>query len=472
MKISQRSLQLAENDGKQRVIDEITCAEFDIDGRREKVFGYIIRDLAYDIILGKPWMEHNDVVYLAKKRVIRFGSKKYGQVVRELGWYENAAPESLKKKIQHVATARKVIRTKFISLMNLARKEIGSRIFAISMEDINKALETTSEETLDDVEKKLPHEIKHWSRLFIEDNESKLPPHRPSDMKIEPLKGDKGRGKQIPWGPLYGMSRDELLVLRKTLNDHLEKGWIRASSSPGGAPVLFDRYPLPLIRENLSSISKSTWITKVDIRAAFHKLRVRKVDEEKTAFRTRFGSFEWLVTPFGLQRAPAAFQRYINESLGDYLDQFCTAYLDDILIYTSGDLNDHWVKFEAVFERLNEAGLKLDPKKCEFGVKSTKYFGFVISLGEGIKVDPEKVVTIKSWETPTSVKGVRSFLGFANFYREFIPNFREIARPLLDPTKKDRAFIWLKEHQKSFDDLMPRINNRKQWAFVWMRIFL
>ncbi|KAI0992970.1 hypothetical protein K3495_g15214, partial [Podosphaera aphanis] len=253
-------------------------------------------------------------------------------------------------------------------------------------------------------------------------------------------------------------------------------GWIRASASPGGAPVLFvkkpggglrfcvdyralnaitekDRYPLPLIRETLRSISKSTWITKVDVRAAFHKLRVREGDEEKTAFRTRFGSYEWLVTPFGLQGAPAAFQRYVNETLGDYLDVFCTAYLDDILIYTAGDLKDHWHKVHAVFERLSKAGLKLDPNKCEFAVKETKYLGFVISLGEGIKVDQKKVEAIKSWAPPTSVKGVRSFLGFANFYRDFIPNFSEIAQPLLNLTKKDHAFFWLEEHQKSFEFL-------------------
>ncbi|KAI0996406.1 hypothetical protein K3495_g11774 [Podosphaera aphanis] len=180
---------------------------------------------------------------------------------------------------------------------------------------------------------------------------------------------------------------------------------------------------------------------QVDVRAAFHKLRVRERDEEKTTFRTRFGSSEWLVAPFGLQGAPAAFQRYVNETLGDYLDVFCTAYLDDILIYTAGDLKDHWHKVHAVFERLSKAGLKLDPNKCEFAVKETKYLGFVISLSEGIKVDQQKVEATKSWAPPTSVKGMRSFLGLANFYRDFIPNFSEIAQPLLNLTKKDHAFF-------------------------------
>ncbi|KAI0996563.1 hypothetical protein K3495_g11619 [Podosphaera aphanis] len=476
IRIPDRKLQLAENGNTENVIKYITYANFDIDGRREKIFGYVIKNLAYDVILGKPWMEHNDVVYLSKKRAIRFGSTKNGLIVKEKGWYESHPSTDLRKKIKQITSIARVTGTEFLSLMESAKKRCDTRLFAITMNDISKALEVGKNQSAAEIEERLPLELKSWSHLFIEDDNNTLPPHRVSDMKITLQKDDKGREKSIPWGPLYGMSRDELLVLRKTLTDHLDKGWIRASSSPGGAPVLFvkkpggglrfcvdyralnaisekDRYPLPLIKETLRSVSKSTWITKVDVRAAFHKLRIREGDEDKTAFRTRFGSFEWLVTPFGLQGAPAAFQRYVNETLGDLLDSFCTAYLDDILIYTTANLEDHWEKVKTVFERLSKAGLTLDPRKCEFAVKKTKYLGFIISLGEGIKVDPEKVQAIKSWEVPTTVKGVRSFLGFANFYREFIPNFSKIVYPLLDLTKKDRAFLWLEEHEESFETL-------------------
>lgn len=155
------------------------------------------------------------------------------------------------------------------------------------------------------------------------------------------------------------MSRDELLVLRKTLTELLNKQFIRVSSSPAIAPVLFvrkpggglrfcvdywalnritrkDRYPLPLIHETLRMIGKARWFTKLDVSAAFYKLRIAKGDEWKTAFRTRYGSYEWLVTPFGLANAPSSFQRYINSALQDYLDIFCLAYVDDVLVYSNG----------------------------------------------------------------------------------------------------------------------------------------
>jgi hypothetical protein len=154
------------------------------------------------------------------------------------------------------------------------------------------------------------------------------------------------------------MSRDELLVLRKTLIDLLNKGFIWVSNSPAMAPVLFirkpsrglwfyvdyrglnqitkkDHYPLPLIYETLCNISKARWFIKLDVIAAFHKLWILEGDEWKTAFWTHYGLYEWMVTPFGLANAPSMFQKYVNWALQDYLDKFCSAYIDNILIYLS-----------------------------------------------------------------------------------------------------------------------------------------
>ncbi|KAI0999173.1 hypothetical protein K3495_g9023 [Podosphaera aphanis] len=295
-------------------------------------------------------------------------------------------------------------------------------------------------------------------------------------MEINLEKDDKNIEKRPPYGPLYEMSREKLLVLRKTLADLLDNGWIRASASPASSPVLFakkpsgglrfcvdyrglnaitkkDCYPLPLIRETLRQLSKARWFTKIDVRAAFHRLRIKEGDEWKTAFRTRQGLFEWLACPFGLCGAPATFQRFIDNALREYLDIYCSAYLDDVIIYTDGDLQDHYGKVRKVIDALKIAGLRMDIEKCAFGVKEIKYLGFIIEIGNGIKVDPEKVSAITKWDKPETVSAVRSFLGFPNFYREFTHNFSAICEPLNYLTKNGAAWIWEEPQRKSFDKL-------------------
>lgn len=137
--------------------------------------------------------------------------------------------------------------------------------------------------------------------------------------------------------------------------------------------------------------------------------------EDLTTFRTRYRSYKYKVLPFGLTNGPATFQRFMNGVLFDYLDIFCTAYLDDILIY-SENISDHCTQVRTFLQRLRDAGLQVDINKCEFSVTRTRYLGFIISTKE-IGVDPDKVEAIKNWDPPTSVKTVQSFLGFCNFYR-------------------------------------------------------
>ena len=216
-----------------------------------------------------------------------------------------------------------------------------------------------------------------------------------------------------------------------------------------------DQYPLPLIEETLARLSKARIFIKLDIRQAFHRIRIHPDSEELTTFRTRYGAYKCKVMPFGLTNGPATYQRFMNDVLFDYLDDFYTAYLDDILIYSENEL-DHQEHVRKVLLRLREAGLQADIKKSEFSVRRTKYLGFIIST-EGIEVDPEKTETIRNWEPPTTVRGVQSFLGFCNFYRKFILNYGRIARPLTALTRKENPFFWDARCRAAFTELKNRL---------------
>ncbi|THC88329.1 hypothetical protein EYZ11_012227 [Aspergillus tanneri] len=344
----------------------------------------------------------------------------------------------------------------------------------VTMADIEKALRPKA---VTDPKVKLPQQYWPWLDVFSQQLADQLPPHRPGiDHRIPLEKDANGKEASPPYGPLYGMNREELLVLRKTLTDLLGKSYIRVSKSPAASPILLvrkpgggirfcvdyrglneltvkDRYPLPLVKETLRNMSRARWFTKLDIIAAFHKIRMSPGEEWKTAFRTRYGLFEWNVTPFGLTGAPATFQRYINQVLQEYLDDFVSAYIDDIIIYSSGSIRDHRKKVTEVLSRLKDAGLQCDINKSEFEQHTVKYLGFIIRAGEGVCVDPKKVEAIQSWDKPKSPKDVRSFIGFANFYRSFIPGFSELAAPLVNLTKKNADFVWTHDCQNAFMEL-------------------
>ena len=173
--------------------------------------------------------------------------------------------------------------------------------------------------------------------------------------------------------------------------------------------------------------------------------------EWKTAFRTRYGLFEYKVMPFGLTNAPASFQHFVNDTLREFLDWFVTAYLDDILIY-SDTLEEHRLHVKLVLESLQRAGLYIKPEKCEFHTQRTKYLGLIIS-SEGISMDPEKVETVLKWEQPKHLKDVQAFLGFANFYRRFILGYSRVVAPMTRLTRKDQPFEWTTKCAEAFRTL-------------------
>jgi len=327
----------------------------------------------------------------------------------------------------------------------------------------------------------IPLEYAEFSDVFEDKEIPQLPPHRPGVDHEIPL----APGSKPFYGPIYNLSETELRYLKEYIDRMLERGWIRPSKSPFGSPILFvkkpngslrlcidyrklnamtvkNRYPLPLISELLDCIKNAKYYTKLDLRDAFNQLRVALGDEWKTAFRTRYGHFEYLVMPFGLTNAPASMQAYANDCLRDYLDLFCIVYLDDILIY-SNTLEEHVVHVRQVLARLHEYGLSCKREKCEFHTSSLSFLGFVISPS-GISMDPDRITAITEWPAPMNVHDIQVFLGFANFYRRFVDGFSRVVSPITILLRKGQPFRWSHQAQSAFDELKRPIPGTKNPA--------
>lgn len=461
--IPPRFLETAENSSKDKpIVEAITYISLDLDGYlTPKLWLYIVPKSSHTMILGKKWLEIQDAVIHSKEQRLEL-RKGNGSIYSVRKW---------KERFKDIPYPRSTSAKTMASI-------VGSvPVCKATIQDISKALRAKPNLTVEQARERLPDQIKDFAHLFADDSGAEhLPPLRGHLDHAINLKTENGKPLSPPWGPLYNMPREELLVLRKTLTDLSNKGWIRASISPAAAPVLFamkpsgglrfcvdyrglnaitipDRYPLPLFKETLRQLSKAKWFTKLDVKSAFHRVRIREGDEWMAAFRSRPGLFEWLVTPFGLVNALATFQRYINEHLREHLDLDATAYIDHILAYTDGSEDGHWKTVRSNLTKLGKAGLYLDIDKCDFLCHKVKYLGFIVEAGKSITVDPVKIKAILYWKAPTTVKGVRSFLGFANFYRCFINKFSDIAAPLTQLTKKNQAWHWGREEDTAFEKL-------------------
>ena len=371
--------------------------------------------------------------------------------------------ELVKKKFPEIPEPEALFEIKMITAAPFfhVSKQKGVELFSVSLKDVEKTLKPKQ---YTDPATKLPPELHEFFELFSHQEANKLPPHRPYDHKIKFIKG-----KQPRYGLLYSMSQGELQVLKKFFDENLAKSFIRASSFPAAAPVLFvrkpgggfrlcvdyralnaitvkNRYPLPLIQETLNRLAKAKYFTKLNIVAAFNKIRMAEREEWKTVFRTRYGLFESLIMNFGLCGAPSSFQNYINDIFHEHLDTFCSAYINDILIY-SKTKKEHTKHVQLVFQKLQKTGLQLDIDKCEFFVKEIKYLGLIITP-ESIKMDQKKFSAVFDWSIPENLKDIQSFLGFANFYKRFIRDFSKMAAPLNALVKKIFFFIGVPNNKK------------------------
>lgn len=413
--------------GTQTIVTKVTD---DLGVTRTQSHTFRVSDAGeYDVILGIPW---------GQKAEPNFEWKT-------LGWTHplKLSDISLIQGTRAINQARK--QSKWVFMLAATRHMGGGR-------DNTRGPPMPVQESPGKDIPPLPEEYRDWAHVFDVDKAGK-----PAEegARVHPI--DLEEGKTPPWGPIYPLAEKELEELRQYLASALEKGWIRVSKSPAGAPILFvpkkggklrlcvdyrglnnvtvkNRTPLPLISEILDRLQGASWFTKLDLKDAYHRVRIRPGDEWKTAFRTRYGHFEYRVMPFGLVNAPATFQSYINDALAGLVDVICVVYLDDILIFTK-TREQHTEAVKQVLSRLSAAGLFANPEKCEFYTKSVEFLGFVVSP-EGIAMEQERVGAIAKWPVPSSVKDIQVFLGFTGFYRRFIRNYSKVCAALTDRLAK------------------------------------
>ncbi|CAI7860634.1 unnamed protein product [Closterium sp. NIES-53] len=288
---------------------------------------------------------------------------------------------------------------------------------------------------------------------------------------------DEGERKTLELPPAIQKLLEEF---EDVLLDDLLDQLIRPSTSPYGAPALFtpkpdgslrmcidyqalnkqtikNKYPIPRIDDLLDQLRGATIFSKLDLRSGYWQIRMADNSIHKTAFRTRYGSYEYLIMPFGLTNAPATFQAEMNHILRPLVDECVVVYLDDILIY-SRDMKQHIKHLRRVFEILRREEFYAKLSKSEFALKKVQFLGHMVSA-QGVHVDPKKIEAVRTWKTPENVKELQQFLGFANYYNRFVPQYAKIATPLTNLLKKNTPFKWEDVHQQAMEQLKTALTS-------------
>ncbi|GJY59744.1 putative reverse transcriptase domain-containing protein [Tanacetum coccineum] len=405
---------------------------------------------SFDVIIGMDWLAKNHAVIVCDEKIVRI---PYGNEILIVQGDKGAKEKKSKLSIISCEKAQKYI-------------EKGCQLF-LAQVTVKENKDKSEEKRLEDVPT-----VRDFPEVFPEDLPG-LPPTRQVEFQIDLVPG----AAPVARAP-YRLAPSEMEELSTQLQELSDKGFIRPSSSPWGAPVLFvkkkdgsfrmcidyrelnkltvkNRYPLPRIDDLFDQLQGSSVYSKIDLRSGYHQLRVRNEDIPKTAFRTRYGHYEFQVMPFGLTNAPAVFMDLMNRVCRPYLDKFVIVFIDDILIY-SKTKEEHDVHLRLILELLKKEELYAKFSKCDFWLSKVQFLGHVID-SEGIHVDPAKIESIKDWESPKTPTEIRQFLGLAGYYRRFIEGFSKISKPMTKLTQKSVKFNWGEKEETAFQTLKQKL---------------
>lgn len=402
----------------------------------------------YDIILGKPWLSQENPCINWKDNTITLNQQGRQTIVRP-----NLAEEDVQNKVSVVSA---------MSIKRLAKQinnDCDMYIYLIKVNSNNDKVETIEPS-------KIMPLIQEFSDILTKELPYGQPPERHIDHRIPTEVGAK-----CPHRAPYRLSQKEAEDVQNQIEELIKKGHIRPSCSPYGAPVLVvkkkdgsirmcidyralnkitikNKYPLPLIDDLIDCLRNARVFSKIDLRSGYHQVRVHPDDISKTAFRTHYGHFEFLVLPFGLTGAPATFMSLMNDTFRPYLRKFVVVFLDDILIY-SRNIEEHLEHLRIVLEILRKERWYANKSKCCWAVTEVEYLGFKVGKGE-IKPMQDKIQKIKDWLQPNNKHEIQCFLGLANYYRKFIKGFAQLAAPLTDLLKQGNKFTWNDKCNSSF----------------------
>ncbi|WVZ80154.1 LOW QUALITY PROTEIN: hypothetical protein U9M48_027653 [Paspalum notatum var. saurae] len=378
----------------------------------------VLPNQGIDIILGMDWMKEHNVLLDITSRIVQIKSSKSGKVMHiHLPSHKHSPPT-----------------------VNATEAQLIKKIPVVS-----------------DFPDVFPEELPG------------LPPDRNVEFAIELVPGTAPVSKRP-----YRMAPDELKELKTQLQEQLDKGFIRPSSSPWGCPALFvekkdqggkrlcvdyrplnavtvkNKYPLPHIDILFDQLAGAKVFSKIDLRSGYYQIKIREEDIPKTAFSTRYGLYEYLVMSFGLTNAPAFFMYMMNSVFMNELDKFVVVFIDDILIYSKNE-EEHREHLRIVLTRLREHKLYAKFSKCAFWLKEVSFLGHILS--EKGPLIPKKVESVLNWKQPESVTEIRSFLGLAGYYRRFIKDFSKTAKPMTSLTKKNAKYTWSPNCEEAFQSL-------------------